>query len=204
MNQKYYRIELDDPAEPGFCSVSKSYFGTLSDIAQVVERMDSNGRCPDTVLAFREFLEGNPLAEHRVCNNAQVLMHPVDLLEKQQFELDEVHFDHKNIWDSIRRLRASQIDVEQVLLREGNRYYRCIRPVFADLQYISRIDGTFRDVGTSIWGNKDIMLYANNVHTMALYTLQQQYTDYHCAMADMDQKTLLDYSAACDEIFGDG
>lgn len=39
---------------------------------------------------------------------------------------------------------------------------------------------------------------------MALYALQERYSDLDTAMAHMGKPDLLDYTKICDEIFGDG
>ena len=74
MNPTYYRVELDDPAIPSASSFSKSYFGPVSDIAAVMERMAQSGRYPDTVQAFKVFQNGDTEATHSVCFHKEKLM----------------------------------------------------------------------------------------------------------------------------------
>ena len=33
IKQEYFRIDLHDPAVPSFCTLPKSFYGTLADIA---------------------------------------------------------------------------------------------------------------------------------------------------------------------------
>ena len=59
INQAFYKIELDDPAVPSFCSFSKEFYGNFNDIAMAIACMERKGVCPDTVDAFASYQAGN-------------------------------------------------------------------------------------------------------------------------------------------------
>lgn len=202
--QQYYRIELDDPATPSFCTFAKNYFGTVFDISDVMDRMAQSGRYPDTVQAFTSFKDGDTEAAHTVCFHKERLMNPCELIMKEHFVLNDVLWKHENVWESTYHMRADQICVDQILLQEGELYYRCIRPVFTCLEYTTDINRDRKPVGPKIWGNKAIMQYLCGDHAIALYVLEERYSDLDTAMAHMGKPDLLDYSKICDEIFGDG
>ena len=204
MNPIYYRIELDDPATPSFCSFSKSFFGTTFEIADVMDRMSKGERCPATVQAFNSFKDGDANATHTVCFHQEKLMNPCELIMKEHFILQNTTWEHENVWESTYRMAADHVCADQILLQEGEQYYRCIRAAFSNLECLWRINGDWEPVGPQIWGNKAIMQYFCGDHSIALYVLEERYSDLDTAMAHMGKPDLLDYTKICDEIFGDG
>ena len=204
MNPTYYRVELDDPAIPSASSFSKSYFGPVSDIAAVMERMAQSGCYPDTVQAFAAFKDGDTDATHSVCFHREKLMNPCTLIQNEHFILNKVTWEHESVWECIYCMAADCICVDQILLQEGELYYRCIRASFSNLEYQRDSDGKWEQIGPKIWGNKAIMQYFCGDHSIALYVLEERYSDLDTAMAHMGKPDLLDYGRICDEIFGDG
>lgn len=204
MNPTYYRVELDDPAIPSASSFSKSYFGPVSDIAAVMERMAQSGRYPDTVQAFKAFQNGDTEATHSVCFHKEKLMNPCTLIYKEHFVLYDITWEHENVWEHTYCMAADHICVDQILLQDGEQYYRCIRATFSALERMSNINGNRRRVGPRIWGSREIMQYFCGDHSIALYVLEERYSDLDTAMAHMGKPDLLDYGRICDEIFGDG
>lgn len=204
MNPVYYRIELDDPAVPSFCTFSKSFYGTAFEISGVIDRMAQSKRCPDTVQAFAAFKDGDTDATHSVCFHREKLMNPCTLIQKEHFILNKVTWEHESVWECIYCMAADCICVDQILLQEGELYYRCIRASFSNLEYQRDSDGKWEQIGPKIWGNKAIMQYFCGDHSIALYVLEERYSDLDTAMAHMGKPDLLDYTKICNEIFGDG
>ena len=194
----------DDPGSPSFCTFAKNYFGTVFDIGQVMDRMARIGRYPDAVQAFTAFKEGNAEAVHTVCFHKEKLMNPCELIMKEHFVLKDHSWEHENVWGSTYHMHADHIAVDQILLQEEDLYYRCIRPTFSRLDYKTDVNGDWKPVGSQIWGNKAIMQYLCDDHSLALYVLEKRHSDLDTAMAHMGKPELLDFSKVCDEIFGDG
>lgn len=151
-NIAHFKIELQDPAVPSFCSFSKEFYGNFNDIAMAISCMERKGVCPDTVDAFACYQAGDLEAEHYVCYNKSKLLHPVEVIAMEQFEIDEVQWDHLNAWECTYKMRASHISVMQAVIKDGQNYCRCIRPQFIDLQYNGRWRGEWIDVDR-FWGN---------------------------------------------------
>lgn len=204
IEQSYYRIELNDPAAPSFCSFSKPYFGTLADIAEVMESMKERGVYPDTVEAFARYLEGELDVEHYVCYNKAKLLHPVVLISVEQFELDDMQWDHTNTWDCIYSMRASHISVTQAIFYDGERYCRCIKPEFSDLQYNGTWQEHWIDVRKRFWGNVGVISAGKYKCTLHLFVEEECSKDFDAIMANMGTEDKLDFSKVCDEIFGNG
>ena len=182
MNPVYYRIDLDDPAVPTFCTFSKSFFGTVFDIAGVVDRMAQGERCPDTVQAFAAFKNGDTEATHTVCYHKEKLMNPCTLIHKEHFILNDVTWEHENVWECTYSMAADHICAEQILLQEGEQYYRCVRATFSSLEYLTDINGQWKRVGSRIWGSKEIMQYFCGDHSIALELCGGKLFDVGCIL----------------------
>lgn len=204
IKQVYFRMDLDDSAVPSFCSFSKSYFGTLVDIGEVVSSMEEKGLCSDTVNAFRRYLEGELDVEHYVCYNKEKLLRPVELITVERFELDDVQWDHTNTWDCIYSMRALHISATQAIFRDGEYYYRCIRPEFTDLQYNGIRSGHWVDVAKRFWGNEGVIRAGSYKCWLNLFVREECSKDFDAIMANMGAEDKLDFSKVCDEIFGNG
>lgn len=161
IEQSYFRIELHDPAVPSFCTFPKKLFGTLADIAEVIDCME-------------------------------------------RLEIDEAQWEHTNAWGCIYTMRASHISVTQAVFYDGDRYYRCIRPQFADLQYNGSQGDRWMDIGRCFWGNVGLMTACNDKCKLALFVETQCEKNADAVLSNMGDEKKLDYSRACDEFFGDG
>ena len=204
IKHQYFRIDLDNPAVPSFCSCAKAYFGTLADINEVVERMEQEGGCADTVAAFRRYLSGDLDVEHSVCYNKVKLLNPVELVSMELFELDDVQWNHTNVWDSIYTMHALHISVQQVVFRDGEYYCRCIRPAFKGLQYKSARRSFWADVGSCFWGNVGMLTGGSYQCELALFVEEERSKDCNAVVANMGAAEKLDYTKVCDEVFGNG
>ncbi len=202
--QDYFRIQLDDPATPGFCSFPKNYFGTLADIQKVVEKMSEDGVYQDTAKAFQQFCGGDTTATHTVCYNPTQLMHPVELIAKERFDLGEVSWTHKNIYDCDYRLRAKYVSAEQILFAEGDSYYRCVRPYFQGVEYQSEASLMWFRLDDRVWGNRCVVELHNGNLKFLLYVVETHTKDLEQILSEMWTEKCLDFSSACDEIFGNG
>ena len=201
INQTLYKIELDDPAVPSFCSFPKAFYGDLNDIAMAIECMERKGVCTDTADAFASYQEGDLEAEHYVCYNKSKLLLPVELIAQEQFEIDELQWDHLNAWECTYKMRASHISVTQAVFKDGENYCRCIRPQFADLQYNGRWHGEWIDIDR-FWGNTGTVEACGNKCWLTLFVQEEWGTDLDATLSNMGDETKLDFRRACDEIFG--
>lgn len=204
IKQVYFRMDLDDPAVPSFCSFPKSYFGTLANIDEAVSSMEQKGVCSDTVDAYKRYLAGELDVEHCVCYNKTKLLNPVEMISVEKFELDDVQWNHTNTWDCIYTMRALHISVKQAVFFDGEYYYRCIMPEFSDLQYNGIRPGHWIDVGQQLWGNVGVIRAGKYKCTFNLFVEEECSMDLNAIMANMGAEDKLDFSRACDEIFGNG
>lgn len=204
IKQLYYRIDLNNPAAPSFCSFSKPYFGTLADIAEVMDSMKGRGAYPDTIEAFARYLEGELDAEHYVCYNKTKLLHPVELIAMERLEVNEAEWEHTNTWEVIYRMRAAKISVTQAVFKDGDDYCRCIRPEFVHLQYNSPRRECWRDVGRNFWGNAGVLRTFGDKCSLTPFVEEQRALELSAVLSNLGDISKLDYAKVCDEIFGDG
>lgn len=201
-NRRYYRINFYDPAEQGVCTLPKSFYGTVSDIAEVVAYMGRNNACCDTVDAFKRFLDGELDVEHYVCHNKERLLYPAQLMEIEYYEIDDAHWEHINAWGTIYQMRASHIYVLQAVFCVADCYYRCVKPRFTGLQYKTSPCGQWLDVGDCFWGNAGMVTASDDSCELALFVEEQIESDIGEIWKNLGDERKLDYSKTCDEILG--
>lgn len=201
-DQRYYRIRFFDPAELGFCTQAKSFYGTLSDIAEVVAYLERQNAYCDTVNAFRRFLKGELDVEHFVCHNKEVLLKPVELLEMECFEIDDAHWEYVNAWGAVYQMCASHISVSQAVFCIDDCYYQCVKPRFTELQYQMSRGGEWLEVENFFWGNAGLLTVSDDACGLVLFVEEQIESDIGEVWKNLSDERKMDYSKACDEIFG--
>ena len=107
-------------------------------------------------------------------------------------------------WDCIYSMRAAHISVTQAIFYDGEHYCRCIRPEFSDLQYNGIRPGHWVDVGQQLWGNVGVIRAGKYKCTLNLFVEEECSKDLNAIMANMGAEDKLDFSRACDEVFGNG
>ena len=66
---QYYALQLWDPALPGFCSGSKTYYGMEDTLTALAEKMIAEDKYADTGKAILDYFNGNKDAKHSVASN---------------------------------------------------------------------------------------------------------------------------------------
>ena len=204
MNKVFYKMQLDDPAMPSFCSFSKDYFGSLQDFKEMIDGMREKGICLETVQAFERYLEGDSCAEHIVCYNKTPILVPARMISIERFNLEETEWDHENTYGCIYKMRADCVAVEQVLFECEDYYYRCVRPIFGGLQYKGEHSSQWLNVGNRLWGNESVVRIDGKVYAFRLFVVEQRSQNLDDILGSMWNQEKLDFRKACDEIFGNG
>lgn len=175
-NTRWFHVEMLDPATPSFCTFEKSYFGTEEMIA-----------------AFREKRNGE---------NFDLVS--CELIHSQRLIFGQAKWEHINVWDYVRNLRADAVTMDQVLLYNDGWYYLCICPTFHSLAYYSTHRREWVRVSDRFWGQKGLVGRIGNDYKYNLYVLQKAFQSLEDARETMDNPALIRFDTACDEIFGDG
>jgi hypothetical protein len=104
-------------------------------------------------------------------------------------------------------MRVKSAHTKAYLIKDGNKYIRCISPVVEGLSYQRELieDGRWSPVHDS-WGHPLILIFdqeKDEIIRSALYLPERQYDDVKLAVAELDnEKISLDI--VCEDIFTDG
>ena len=203
---KFYALTLDDYFSPSFVSGTKRYYGTMDEIKAFIDALDYE-KHKSTVDTFREFTDGNAMAVHNVAYIERPLLESVTVVTSAFLYLIDEEWEFKNIWGCIYKMRVKSAYTKALLIKDGNKYIRCISPVMEGLSYQSELiaDGRWSPVRDS-WGHPGILIFdqeKDEVIRSALYLPERQYDDVQLAVAELDnEKISLDI--VCEDIFTDG
>lgn len=173
---EWFCLEMEDPAQPNFCSMGKDYFGSKERIREYQEK------CGE---------DHNPLT-------------PCRLLKARTIWFNDVSWEHINFWDSTRQLKADSIKVEQVLLECGGWYYLAIRPVFHGMRHYRPYLDLWVPMPELFWGNQGVMSKKDDDIVANLFVTQMMFDNQKIAgewMRDVDR---IRFYSVCEEIFGNG
>lgn len=203
---RYYAITLENHFCPGFVSSAKRYYGTLDEIGAFINELDTE-HYRDTIDAYQAFQAGNKEAAYIVAQASQRLLEPVTLIKDAYLCLSDKAWDFTNAWDSVYPMRLKAAYLRVILIKDGNRYFRCIQPVLSGLQYKNELSGHETwESEFPFWGHPGI-LFRNgpdkrDIHSR-LYLPEKQYDDVKQAVAELKSEDV-DLNVVCEEIFGDG
>lgn len=208
----YYALVLDDCACPSFYSGAKSYHGRLEDIRGLMSALEAdndNGYHNEVLKAFYAWEQGDLKVTHKVAYQDRRLLTPEEVIGWEDFSYDHSIWQHTNIWGCVNELQADAIDVSQIVLKQGDWYLRCIRPVFRDLMVrkpeapITQMR-EWEPVGDRFWGYPHMMVQHGKYTYPRLFMDLQHYSDLSDAIRDLKDASKIDYATVMDEVFGDG
>lgn len=216
-NEQYYAIELDDYATVSFMSGTKPYFGTLPEIERFINALkeecnDDNESFKRTVAAFEEFKNGNSKATHYAAFNDVRLLTPAAVLDSVSYTLPETEWEHMNIYNFLYKMRCAAAKIEHFWLEFEGNFYRAMRVEFTGLEYGSNL---FEDLSESwekirrgnIWGFPHIIEVKSKIVYNTLAVPEKRFKTEEELRSDIDgfkKDPRPDFSAFCDDIFGDG
>lgn len=205
MEKRYFALTMDDYATASFCSRTKDFYGTLSDIAEYIRQLPERSFAT-TKAALQEYLDGNENAAHHVCFCDHKLLTPVEMIKQERFDLAPYAWDHANIFDCIYKMKADAAAIEQILIKQGNWYIRCARCVFTNLQYMSEspLCKGYQKMPNRFWGLPGMIRMEADRYILRLYVREKYYTRPEEALGDMGKADKLDLANVCNEIFADG
>lgn len=211
MEETYYYIPLTDHALPAFCSGPKGYCGTEADMAGLTAALAARDPAAygKLLAAFDRFRGGDAGAEHPVGFGPAVrLMQPMEVLARETVTWTAMRWLHRNIWDCHCPMRCRQVTTHHLWLGDGERWVRCVRPVFTGLE-MRELLGDWEPVtgDWAFWGHPDMLYGQGDMLTSRLYqperffeTEAAQRQD-HGAFQKAPQPVLTEF---CNDIFGDG
>lgn len=144
--------------------------------------------------SFRDMNVGNECSQERCV-----------VLLAERMVLENVIWDHLNVWDSIYKLRADKMEIDQCVIQKDDLYWYCIRPVFYGLETAKppHLGPGWRPV-RHFWGMPGIFIENESQIACRLYIAAEACASLEDAQACLSKPEILDLSCVCDEIFGDG
>lgn len=114
------------------------YFGTIEQITRLVmesTKLDGARYAP-VCAAFVDFLAGNANASYRIGNHREWLMTQVSEVCRAEYLLDGVSWTTEDKERRSLKVTANSAQLDMVLLRHGNRLYRCTHYQFEGFKMI--------------------------------------------------------------------
>ena len=204
----HYVFQLWEPAAPAFCSFSKMYVGTKTEMLRVAERLESEQTMPETSAAIRAYFAGNHKATHNIAYQEMPVLTPVRVISESKLELQAREWEHLNAWEWPYKMRFAGAEVSQIVIRFRGSYHRCIKATTTDLCY-EGMQGEWRPVGSMIFGNACV-LHSSELPEghyefgNDLYVQEETSRTKEPLFRKLTDPEEVVFDRLCDEIFGDG
>lgn len=185
LEDKLFKILLDDYSVPSFITSTKNYYGTMDDINDLMR-----------------FLEENNFSQQ----NNLINIFPVKILHEEKQQLEEFEWEHMNIWNCPYNMRLKNAKLQHLWIKDGTRYYRVFKAEINGLCY-KVIDDKWIELKGDFWGFPGMIISEGDITYNRLFCieksfdsieeLQKDYKDFLCHPDVIFDKF-------CDDIFGDG
>ena len=198
-DETYYRIDLEDYSLPRFLPKPKIYVGTMGEIVELMAHLSGDSH---TALRYGRTIEGvdryglEPEATHMVAGCELPVLRPVEVLLRRSSTV------HNAQW---LRAKASQLEVEQILVCDGKQLIRCGKFRFQKLRICQPGMGWFRMHGPSFRGFPGMMLQEEELVWSRLFSEMERYEEAESMQAIKDTNCLSEYDCEllCDDILGE-
>lgn len=210
MKEQYYALTLDDYALPGIASGDKQYFGTLGEIASLInslmadEKLSKDHGC--LIDAFDKFCSGDTEVTHYVAYNQHRLLQPVNLIATFEHEMRDYTWEHKNIYGFPYYMRFKSAKVKHYWFQAENNYFRCLSADVVGLQYKNTC-GEWLNRDDDYWGFPNIIIN-EPPHTRTQLAVQEKVFRSIDELQNDDENFEpgidINFTEFCNDIFGDG
>lgn len=204
MNRQYYSIQFEDYSVKCAIPLTKTYYGTLDQIGVVIDCLaadpETATKYASTIGAFGEYKNGHLGVTHTIAGKKLRLLTPVNLIHKTLLlEQDVEWYFNNGVYKY--PVRASFVDLHQVLLNDGDMYLRCVRPCYEGLQYEDPYEGWI-SMPDCHYGFPYIYKAEPGWHYMCLYTLEQVEMTPEPCLVRMHDIRHVSHHEACNDLFG--
>jgi len=209
-SDKYYRLELDDYAKPGFVSFGKYYFVTLDTLQEWLTALERDEKMaiPFEMLstAFKAYQQGQKDVTHNVAYNHVPFLKSATVLHCEETRFDNYAWEHINIWGFPYNMRCKCVEARHLWLKCGNAYTRYVEARFTNLEY-EGVAGEWYPLEDGFWGYPEVLTTEDCVTRNRLAEREKNFKNRE--EADEDWKAFCvtptpDFKEFCNDIFGDG
>lgn len=160
----------------------------------------------ELLFTFQAFEEGHQDLSHSIAYRKVPFLVPAQLLHREPVTLENYKWTHINTWDRPYYMRCDEVKSEHLWLACDGEYCRATKAMFSRLQYTGTI-GRWNHVGTMLWGFPCILTGNPFSFWNRLAEPEKQFKTKEDAKRDWElfpENPDPDYSAFCNDIFGDG
>ena len=207
---QYYCLELDDYATPSFCTFSKSYFGTLEQIASLINKLDNEHYRENhsgLINAFKEYLAGNTAVTHNVAYSDVPLLTPVSVYDEISIELKaNDKYEHLNIWDWSSLFRWKGGKSQHIWLKNNGSFFRCAWFEFTKLELMN-LEGVFKPLEYTYGGFPEIIEIKEHAVSNRLAVMEKIFETEAELLEDIEnfkENPDFNFKEFFNDIFGDG
>lgn len=208
MNEnQIYQVCLEDYALPRYAANYNCYYGTMADMDTLVAALQGNNetkiRYAQTISALKGYRLDSNLT-HNVAGIELPILKPVEQVCCKSFQLEEQQWIYSCVSGGCCGVKAKAVTLDQVLYREGNDLFRCVKASFEELQVSVPGLGWYRP-GSWVKGFPGMIRKSENRLSMTMYLQMQSYTlaQQSVATADTTEWHSDDLEEACRDIIGE-
>lgn len=207
MGEQYYVLRLWEPAVPAFVSFERMYVGTEADIRKAMAAMTAENVSGETVDACNRYFAGDTTATHNLCYRDIPVLEPAELIRSSIMTIGEQNWEHINAWNYPYYVKCDGADIERLVIKYKDKYYRCFRASFKNLSYRNTL-GNWSTLDSFFLGNAFLLdIERPNqdefIMTNMLFEVESEHKTLEEADS-IDNSDNIDFKTYCDEIFGDG
>lgn len=210
MEEKWFRLLLDDYSVPAITTADKEYYGTLDDIKGLIESLknDEKGSVghKGTIEAFEKYLAGEKGATHNVAYQDVPISTSIKVIYNAEQKLSEMEWEHLNAWHWVYDMRLTSAKVQHYWIKDKKHYRRIIKAQIVGLCYKDTV-GNWTDPKEMFWGFLGMLTHDGDVLYNRLACIEKNFDslddlqdDYENYLKNPD----VDFERFCDDIFGDG
>ena len=218
-----FSVELIDYATPSYASFTKTYYGDKESILKVLNHPRTER--PDMVEAANQFFNGTGEGKVQVYFGApEPFIKQVRVIGTVEKQLDNVSFDHNNVWNCIYKMRAEHVSCRYVYIEDSdNKLYRCLGCDFTNLTSGDETESIPQELVREgkCWGHPGIIIEKatvdkdiTNINQLSegekvvignsLMCREMIFNTMEELQKDMQDPCDLNFSGIFDDIFGDG
>jgi len=210
MEEKWFRLLLDDYSVPPITTADKEYYGTLDDVKGLIESLKSDEKGRDghkgTIEAFEKYLAGEKGATHNVAYQDVPILTSIKVIYNVEQELSETEWEHLNAWHWVHDMKLTSAKAQHYWIKDKKHYRRIIKAQIVGLCYKDTV-GNWIDPDEMFWGFPGMLTHDGDVLYNRLACIEKNFDslddlqdDYENYLKNPD----VDFERFCDDIFGDG
>lgn len=206
-DEKFYALDLDNYALPGFVSGTKYYFGTLDMIKEYFDACRTENELTETARAFNKYLADDTETAHYAAYNTCKLVHEAEILGTREFYFTDHEWVTLNLYKCKYYFRADTLRVKESAFLTDGKSFTGMWIDAKNMEMGSTIRSGYHKIN-SPWGLPCYFKISedgeNRRITSRLFTESKSFKPKEEALAYLNDEAAFSLNAIGFEIFGDG